>query len=58
MFASILVPVDKKPDHHFETPIPVNKNWNCDLKIPVPVDKNRNQALNIRFRFLKTPIRS
>ena len=56
MFAGILV--DKKLDQHFEILVTVNKNRNCDLEIPVPVDKNRNQALNIRFQFLKTPIRS
>ena len=48
--------VDKKLDQHFEIPVPVNKNRNCDLEIPVPVDKKQNEALNILFRYLKTPI--
>ena len=39
--ARIPVPVDKKPDQHFEIPVTVNTNRNCILKIPVPLEKNR-----------------
>ena len=41
VFAGIPVPLDKKPDLHFNILVSVNKNQNNDLEITVLVNKNR-----------------